>query len=375
MINQKYDADLSFATLRRVLRDHGLSRRNFEESPLAAIISAIDEKLDGSGCNLGYRAMMTRLQNKYKLKLTQKTVMELMRVLDPGGVAQRRKNRLKRRNYRAHGPMFIIHADGHDKLNRYGFCIHGAIDGFSRKILWLEVSSTNKNPKIIAHYYLKTLSKYGSMPTLLRTDKGTENVIIGSLQQCLRTGHDDTLSGLKSYLKGKSMQNQRIESFWVDLQRLSTGFYMEFSASMIEKGALDLDNPLHKDLLQLCFGPLIRYDLYNIKKEWNQHTIRRQVGRGFRGGKPDILFKLPQQHNAIDCKKPVSEVDISILHAKWAREPALYDQELLELVKIVKPNFSFPSYAREAFELFEELRDNLLVQFNEQNIIYRSVIN
>lgn len=32
LINKKYDADLSFGTLGRILRDHGLSRRNFEEN-------------------------------------------------------------------------------------------------------------------------------------------------------------------------------------------------------------------------------------------------------------------------------------------------------------------------------------------------------
>ena len=30
--------------------------------------------------------------------------------------------------------------DGFDKLKPYGFPIHGCIDGFSRKLLWLEVS-------------------------------------------------------------------------------------------------------------------------------------------------------------------------------------------------------------------------------------------
>lgn len=93
-------------------------------------------------------------------------MMELIRLLDSGGVAQSRNNQLKRRNYRAHGPMFILHAE-HDKLNKYGFCIQGAIDGFSRKIIWLKVALSNKNPEVIAHYYLKSLSKYSCMPTLL----------------------------------------------------------------------------------------------------------------------------------------------------------------------------------------------------------------
>ena len=41
------------------------------------------------------------------------------------------------------GPNFIWHIDGYDKLKPYGFCIHGAVDGYSRRILWLEVGPSN----------------------------------------------------------------------------------------------------------------------------------------------------------------------------------------------------------------------------------------
>ena len=31
------------------------------------------------------------------------------------------------------------HVDGYDKLKPFSFAIHSAIDGYSRKILWLHV--------------------------------------------------------------------------------------------------------------------------------------------------------------------------------------------------------------------------------------------
>jgi hypothetical protein len=52
----------------------------------------------------------------------------------------------------------VWHVDQYDKLRHYGFCIHGAIDGFSRKILWLRVYSTNRDPWLIARYYYETVS-------------------------------------------------------------------------------------------------------------------------------------------------------------------------------------------------------------------------
>lgn len=50
------------------------------------------------------------------------------------------------------------HVDQYDKLRHYGFCIHGAIDGFSRRVMWLEVFSTNRDPWIVARYYFKAIS-------------------------------------------------------------------------------------------------------------------------------------------------------------------------------------------------------------------------
>lgn len=96
------------------------------------------------------------------------------------------------------------------------------------------------------------------------------------------------------------------------------------------------------------------------------------MGRGFRGGKPDILFKLPEQFNGFDCRKPVSQDEIDTLYTNWAQEPILYDPELFENILFFKPNFSFPSNAREAFVTFEELRDDLFHRLAEHKIIYES---
>jgi len=68
------------------------------------------------------------------------------------------------------------HIDGNDKLKKWGICIHGGIDGFSRKLLWLKASTTNNNPIVIANYFLQNIKTNGFTPKILRMDKGTENV-------------------------------------------------------------------------------------------------------------------------------------------------------------------------------------------------------
>jgi len=51
------------------------------------------------------------------------------------------------------GPNYLWHIDGFDKLNRWGFYIHGAIDGYNRKILWLHVFVTNKDPWLVGKFF------------------------------------------------------------------------------------------------------------------------------------------------------------------------------------------------------------------------------
>ena len=103
-------------------------------------------------------------------------------VNDPDGIKARRAKTLRRRTYHTPGPNYAWHVDGYDKLKPYGFPIHGCIDGYSRKVLWLKVCRSNNDPAITAQHYLDAVKKYDGCPTLLRTDNGTENTIMAAMQ-------------------------------------------------------------------------------------------------------------------------------------------------------------------------------------------------
>ena len=48
--------------------------------------------------------------------------------------------------------VLLLHINGYDKLKPFGFCIH-TIDGYTHRILWLEVGPSNNNPVIIAQLW------------------------------------------------------------------------------------------------------------------------------------------------------------------------------------------------------------------------------
>ena len=73
--------------------------------------------------------------------------------VDPGGFELRPRNIIRRRVYETKGRFYVFHIDGHDKLKKLGFALHGGIDGFSRNILWHKVSTTNNDPLVMANYF------------------------------------------------------------------------------------------------------------------------------------------------------------------------------------------------------------------------------
>ena len=115
----------------------------------------ITREIDGPGSVSGYRSMWHTLQREGYM-VPRQTVEDLLKELDPEGCRIRRAKRLRRRVYVNPGPNYCWHLDGYDKLKPFGFPIHGCIDGFSRKMLWLQLSrSVEQQPAS----YIKILSE------------------------------------------------------------------------------------------------------------------------------------------------------------------------------------------------------------------------
>lgn len=358
---QKYQLQISARTLLRILKENNLRRRNIVESSYEEIVLAIICELEGSGYNLGYKAMWQRLRKIYQLKVRQKTVMTLLQKIDPDGVEGRSRYRLKRRMYSVPGPNYMWHADGHDKLKRFGFAIYGIIDGFSRKILSLDVSTSNNDPKIIAFYYLKLIEKRGFIPTIIRTDHGTEVTIMEDIHVALRYMHPDENAGDGSFLKGRSTHNQRIEAYWLQFRKHMGDFYMQLFKKMEVDHLLDISNPLHIECLRYCFHSLVKEDILATRKEWNEHNIRKQSMRMFTGAKPNEMYDCPEKFRVLDYQKPLIKDKMQILFDKYSKQPKLVSPDFIELVNLLSISKS-PRTAEEAYELYLDILEAIANQ-------------
>ena len=111
----------------------------------------------------------------------------------------------------------------YDKLKYFVFSIHGCVDGFSRKILWLHVGASNKDPNVAAKLYLDTVSEFGGVPNYISADDGTEHSIIEPMHIYLSSLDSNESDVLKSFKIISSPKNQRIEAYWSFLRRDKIG--------------------------------------------------------------------------------------------------------------------------------------------------------
>lgn len=190
----------------------------------------------------------------------RETVRLLLRLMDGGGVDLRARHRLRRRVYVSRGPNYVWHIDGYDKLKPYGICISGCIDGFSRKIIWLEAYKTNSDPRIIAGYYIDAVTSAGC-PQKVRLDHGTENSHIATMQSFMR-GTEDGISA-ESVIMGPSTANQRIKRWWCTLRSECIQFWMDHFDQLKADGYYD-DSFTDKSLIQFCFQNTIQVSWFAL---------------------------------------------------------------------------------------------------------------
>lgn len=276
--------------------------------------------------------------------MPRNVVRLVLRDIDSEGVESRRRRQLRRRQYFSRGPSYVWHIDGYDKLKPYGFSIHGAIDGFSRRILWIELLSSNKDPNTIVSLYLDYVRQFHGLPRKIVADCGTENLITAGCQRYLRREQTDTCAGAKSFQYGRSVSNQRIEALWSQLRRSCTNFWIGFFKDLIESGLFDTSSMVEKQCILFVFSELLQQDLKAFSQSWNSHSIRPSANTDITirpSGRPNVLYFSPEltDRNACDYKIPLNYQDLSVMTSMYQSDVTapkyLCSMEMLELAAIL----------------------------------------
>jgi len=219
----------------------------------------------------GGRSMAIGFLKSRNYRVQQRRVAESLVRVDPSNSRLRWACVIKRRKYSVPTANSLWHIDGHHSLINWGFVIHGAIDGYSRMVVFLRCSINNL-ALTVANLFDIAILRCGC-PSRVRTDKGGENTLVWERMLEIRG------SDRGSFIAGSSVHNQRIERLWRDVWTYVTSqFYYTFQA-METQGILNMDDPRHVFVLHFVFLPRINEVIEQFSKGWNRHPLRTEKTR------------------------------------------------------------------------------------------------
>uniref|UniRef100_T1IL45 Integrase core domain-containing protein n=1 Tax=Strigamia maritima TaxID=126957 RepID=T1IL45_STRMM len=273
----------SMRTLKRRLQFFGITRTDKTISP-SVLLDAVKKEIETSGKLLGYRSMHRKLRNEENLFVARNDVYLAMNLIAPEYLEERqlinKRKKFRKRTFTSKGSNFVWSLDGHDKLMgrnkaQFPLAIHGCVDTFSRKILWLKNLA-------IKHYYI---------PNYTRSDRSSENVLIATIQNYLHASESEK----PNHLYGTSTSNQVIEQWWRGFRERQGEFYKDLIHNLINNYYYDENASNCRVLLAALYIPIIQKDLDSFKNNWNVHRIRKQ--KIYRPcGVVRLLYEFPEQY-------------------------------------------------------------------------------
>jgi len=228
-------------------------------------------------------------------------------------------------------------------------CYSSCIDGYSRRIQWLKCAHSNHQPGLIAGYYLQCVADVGGYPSRLRTDCGTENVLIAAIQAFVA-------GSCRAHTYGTSPGNQRIEAWWSFYRRLHSQHWIDLFQSMVESGSFEPGNVRQTECLRFCFMALLQRDLDSVRRQWNTHRIRPSAGAVCPAGVPDELYFLPDGpavDRLITDSQPLSPQILELTEAPRTCDDADFEAYLQYLCDF--HHWVLPSDVESAMVLYHRL--------------------
>lgn len=164
-----------------------------------------------------------------------------------------------------------------------------------------------------------------------------------------------------TFVYGKSTQNQRIENWWSKFKQLGMNYWIEHFKILVDEGFLDTSNELHIQCVRYCYMDLLASELANIMELWNTHYIRKNSNHNSPGGKPNVMYYVPEMFGSVNYLKPLDTEYATLLVDVLVRDAPKCDpvfKELFDIV-LVEGHKGVPHSIDEADETLAYLLDTL----------------
>jgi len=215
--------------------------------------------------------------------------------------------------------------------------------------MWLECSSSNHAAGLVASYFVECINEQGGYPSSVRSDCGTENVLVAAIQSA-------AVQSATAHVYGTSPGNQRIESWWSFFRRSHSQFWIDLFQALIDANVYHPGHVQETDLLRFCFMHILQKNLDDVRRQWNTHRIRPSSNSRCPAGVPEVLYQFPVQP-AIDCLHRISTAvppEVSAcLESKTICQDDSYEEYLHYLC--ITNNLPAPTTIDEATSLYFRL--------------------
>ncbi|KAG8705515.1 hypothetical protein FRC08_001633 [Ceratobasidium sp. 394] len=236
----------------------------------------------------GIRFVSAHLRNS-GFKIQRHLVRDSLAQVDGLATELRKSATVQRRTYVSSGPGRLWHGDGHHKLIRWGFVIHGFVDGYDRSVTGLRAADNNQAATVL-ELFKHAIKEFGC-PSRCRGDRGGENLLV-ALYMIQTRGPNRA-----SFLWGSSTHNQRIERLWVDVGAQFARRWRVFFARLEELHRLQPNNSGHLWLLSSLFLDELNEDCRCFQLDWNSHGVG---GPQMRGQTPNDMRLLAQLEQGLE---------------------------------------------------------------------------
>ncbi|KAM6501138.1 hypothetical protein JOM56_004152 [Amanita muscaria] len=267
----------------------------------------------------GAEGLRRTLFQQYNYRVSRVVISRYLKLTEPDAVDARRRKLFKRRVFYAAGVCDLWVMDQHDKWGpRYGLWLHNSLDPFSGYNNWLKVWWTNKNPRLIAKYYLDAAREQGAIPLVTQSDPGSENFGVANAHTLAHHELDPTLVGTLQHRWKHKTHNVKSEANWSVLRRTFSPGFQDMLEEGVKNGLYDVDI-YHENLVFRWLAiPFIQAELDEWRVLRNRTAPRKNKHKILPHGIPEIIRHKPDKFGARDFKIPVPIGLIDRLEQQYA---------------------------------------------------------
>jgi len=376
LLQNHYDTTkygLSVYTVRRLRKEWNiLSTRKQKHSAetIYAEVSNIRERHPLRGIE----GIRKTLREEQGMRVPRPLIAGLLKTVEPEEVANRRQRGFCRRHFWAAGVNDVWPQDQHDKWGRFGLWLHAGIEAFSGEINWMKIWWTNKNPRLVAKFYLDTCRQIGGVPIITQSDPGTENYGVANAQTAICHRLDPNLADTLQHRFSSGHNNILSEIKWSVFRRDFAPGFEDILELGVNNGWYDVNNTLENFLFRWIAIPWLQGEIDNWVKFKNRTAPRRQPHKILPHGIPCVIRSQPSHFNAYDFKIPVPPVvfdEIEQLyappdHAVFTLVPPTFHERATELyLSMGEPEVTVRTFWDIYCDLLARLREPMDEQLTE----------